>query len=110
MRFTSPQPAGGVIVTVLGPTAIEAIITSFCSTPAGMLIVSVFDPPAPIPRSAGIWVTPEYGGVLEPFVAVFAPVAPAVACTTVLFSRDRKSTRLNSSHQIISYAVFCLKK
>src|SRR5574341_584821 len=24
--------------------------------------------------------------------------------------RDRKSTRLNSSHQLISYAVFCLKK
>src|SRR5207244_5433096 len=24
--------------------------------------------------------------------------------------RDRKSTRLNSSHQIISYAVFCLKQ
>src|SRR2546427_2424825 len=30
------------------------------------------------------------------------PVAPAV--------RDRKSTRLNSSHSQISYAVFCLKK
>src|SRR5258708_3629577 len=27
-----------------------------------------------------------------------------------LAMRDRKSTRLNSSHQIISYAVFCLKK
>src|SRR5258708_22556867 len=26
------------------------------------------------------------------------------------YGRDRKSTRLNSSHQIISYAVFCLKK
>src|SRR5207244_10201365 len=26
------------------------------------------------------------------------------------FALDRKSTRLNSSHQIISYAVFCLKK
>src|SRR5258708_10355798 len=26
------------------------------------------------------------------------------------FGADRKSTRLNSSHQIISYAVFCLKK
>src|SRR5258708_30706862 len=26
------------------------------------------------------------------------------------FELDRKSTRLNSSHQIISYAVFCLKK
>src|SRR5258708_18056547 len=27
-----------------------------------------------------------------------------------LLAEDRKSTRLNSSHQIISYAVFCLKK
>src|SRR5258708_27074120 len=27
-----------------------------------------------------------------------------------LLLQDRKSTRLNSSHQIISYAVFCLKK
>src|SRR5438552_11212321 len=27
-----------------------------------------------------------------------------------LVVEDRKSTRLNSSHQIISYAVFCLKK
>src|SRR5258708_21305439 len=26
------------------------------------------------------------------------------------YEKDRKSTRLNSSHQIISYAVFCLKK
>src|SRR5258708_26984659 len=28
----------------------------------------------------------------------------------LIYSLDRKSTRLNSSHQIISYAVFCLKK
>src|SRR5256885_5514997 len=27
-----------------------------------------------------------------------------------LFDGDRKSTRLNSSHLVISYAVFCLKK
>src|SRR2546426_3501299 len=26
------------------------------------------------------------------------------------YERDRKSTRLNSSHLVISYAVFCLKK
>src|SRR5258708_6626060 len=34
------------------------------------------------------------------------------ACLRVLaaWELDRKSTRLNSSHQIISYAVFCLKK
>src|SRR5258708_14415297 len=36
---------------------------------------------------------------------LFSPVAePAPPL------QDRKSTRLNSSHQIISYAVFCLKK
>src|SRR5947207_8257739 len=27
-----------------------------------------------------------------------------------MFKLDRKSTRLNSSHTVISYAVFCLKK
>src|SRR5258708_14691046 len=31
-------------------------------------------------------------------------------CSSSTLTRDRKSTRLNSSHQIISYAVFCLKK
>src|SRR5574341_1457864 len=30
--------------------------------------------------------------------------------TLMAESEDRKSTRLNSSHQLISYAVFCLKK
>src|SRR5947208_4735444 len=32
------------------------------------------------------------------------------ACSRLIAKVDRKSTRLNSSHQIISYAVFCLKK
>src|SRR2546427_3565528 len=37
--------------------------------------------------------------------------APASeAAGTALEARDRKSTRLNSSHSQISYAVFCLKK
>src|SRR2546430_6160191 len=36
-------------------------------------------------------------------------VDPAVLCVDDA-SRDRKSTRLNSSHSQISYAVFCLKK
>src|SRR3712207_8341587 len=31
-------------------------------------------------------------------------------CSLTLAIRDRKSTRLNSSHANISYAVFCLKK
>src|SRR2546430_13616697 len=34
----------------------------------------------------------------------------AVAAFAVIILADRKSTRLNSSHSQISYAVFCLKK
>src|SRR5258708_26714390 len=37
-----------------------------------------------------------------------APISAAMRCASGAI--DRKSTRLNSSHQIISYAVFCLKK
>src|SRR5947207_5645275 len=33
-----------------------------------------------------------------------------VLCGDMNITRDRKSTRLNSSHTVISYAVFCLKK
>src|SRR3989442_11604254 len=40
-----------------------------------------------------------------------APMMPAPApVTTIQQGADRKSTRLNSSHVRISYAVFCLKK
>src|SRR5688572_32594480 len=35
---------------------------------------------------------------------------PNPTASSVHRSRDRKSTRLNSSHSQISYAVFCLKK
>src|SRR5256886_12200284 len=41
------------------------------------------------------------------------PIDHASASVTLPFTvaqRDRKSTRLNSSHSQISYAVFCLKK
>src|SRR5258708_15709480 len=49
-------------------------------------------------------------------VLIVATLALALAAAIVfgllrrLIGGDRKSTRLNSSHQIISYAVFCLKK
>src|SRR5256885_9615955 len=33
-----------------------------------------------------------------------------IALAAVIVTGDRKSTRLNSSHLVISYAVFCLKK
>src|SRR3990170_6475330 len=42
------------------------------------------------------------GSQVVPFHRRITPPMPT--------AKDRKSTRLNSSHQIISYAVFCLKK
>src|SRR5436309_8973082 len=39
-----------------------------------------------------------------------ADSSPAGDGDAPIFERDRKSTRLNSSHVKISYAVFCLKK
>src|SRR5690625_6774877 len=48
----------------------------------------------------GVWAF-----VLICFIAVFVGIGSAVE-----YMEDRKSTRLNSSHVAISYAVFCLKK
>src|SRR5260221_2719580 len=38
------------------------------------------------------------------------PGEKVVRAENDVHARDRKSTRLNSSHTVISYAVFCLKK
>src|SRR5690349_23508458 len=45
-----------------------------------------------------------------PRSSICASCVPAGASTPAIARRDRKSTRLNSSHVEISYAVFCLKK
>src|SRR5947207_9813032 len=47
----------------------------------------------------------------KPHVGYFVPMIKiADFLTAGVEVRDRKSTRLNSSHTVISYAVFCLKK
>src|SRR5258708_25568204 len=65
---------------------------------------------------------PNEVGLLSPVLSSFVPLKEreqAAFASNEEFcltpspleeQRDRKSTRLNSSHQIISYAVFCLKK
>src|SRR5260363_451199 len=75
-------------------------------------------PLKPIPKFASeaeeraFWETPDndstaYLDWSKAKRAVFPNLKPS---TQAISLRDRKSTRLNSSHQIISYAVFCLKK
>src|SRR5260221_3388685 len=47
---------------------------------------------------------------LFPFQAQLQPVPGGKFEDVLINGPDRKSTRLNSSHTVISYAVFCLKK
>src|ERR1017187_10847329 len=49
---------------------------------------------------------------LHDALPIWEPLPPAAMCWQCwkFGSVDRKSTRLNSSHRCISYAVFCLKK
>src|SRR5207244_10601947 len=49
-------------------------------------------------------------GYCDAYAALLVEAIEATNGIGINVARDRKSTRLNSSHQIISYAVFCLKK
>src|SRR5437762_6913946 len=59
-----------------------------------------------IPPRTGVWV------IVSPVIRrpIEVPTAPVVGDRIIASGLDRKSTRLNSSHRCISYAVFCLKK
>src|SRR5258708_16619188 len=65
-------------------------------------------------RGVATWYGKHYHGQKTSSGEVYDMYALSAAHTLLplprKFSGDRKSTRLNSSHQIISYAVFCLKK
>src|SRR5258708_27352615 len=76
------------------PTCAEFFYTFFGALRVGAV-------PVPLYPTLGVEAT---GAIFTDSEAV------AVATIGVREDRDRKSTRLNSSHQIISYAVFCLKK
>src|SRR5438034_7869789 len=54
------------------------------------------------------WLLASLGQSTEPDLGAIVPVYDRMLAISLLL--DRKSTRLNSSHTVISYAVFCLKK
>src|SRR5690606_15673879 len=54
-------------------------------------------------------VAAECVGALLIMIGLFMRPSALVLAFTMLIALDRKSTRLNSSHVKISYAVFCLK-
>src|SRR5438445_8400561 len=75
----------------------------------GMVAVGEFDDVPPPPQAiATIPTTPSVGTSLANLIGSLSYLR--VTCCLLPGDPDRKSTRLNSSHANISYAVFCLKK
>src|SRR5262245_65291653 len=84
---------------------------------ASLMLFSAFV--LPVPASAQkpggtmhmyLWDNPPSASVHEEATVSTAMPFMALFNNLVLYDQDRKSTRLNSSHLGISYAVFCLKK
>src|SRR5699024_11849750 len=64
-----------------------------------------------LPRSSKtLWISNMSGNLQKSWKRTFVRHAANLWKATGDFAGDRKSTRLNSSHVSISYAVFCLKK
>src|SRR2546430_8997760 len=53
---------------------------------------------------------PIYSRSRASWLRLYVTPAAHTSCRSIGARKDRKSTRLNSSHSQISYAVFCLKK
>src|SRR5260221_8100247 len=89
--------AGGILLTgnITGATAGPVTVTSFGS---GAITLSG--------ANTQTGATTVNSGILRATTNATA----LGATTSAKCRRDRKSTRLNSSHTVISYAVFCLKK
>src|SRR2546422_398497 len=98
--LSSPQPAGGVHAqtVIAGPFTFENFALG--ATPGTVC-----------PGSSGCT-----NGAAEPAIRAdatgtfYVSSELGLSAGTLAWKSDRKSTRLNSSHGYISYAVFCLKK
>src|SRR2546430_12950644 len=66
------------------------------------------NPPTDLPRTRCHSPSMDLGGVTAQCLLAIRPSSRPTETIGALL--DRKSTRLNSSHSQISYAVFCLKK
>src|SRR5690242_15959248 len=96
-KILKPTEALVALAIVLAPTLVQG------QTPSGALDSSF---------GAGGKVTTDFLGSADfaASVALQPDGKVVVAGTAYVNAADRKSTRLNSSHMSISYAVFCLKK
>src|SRR5205814_4811439 len=114
--FSRVSVGGGFLTDILGPSLLAAIGLGFGFVTSTIAAVSGVHEREQGLASGLINTSQQIGGALG--LAVLSTIATsrtshAIASGTSLphaLTEDRKSTRLNSSHLGISYAVFCLKK
>src|SRR2546430_12529225 len=111
--------ASSVIVSGVVPALLTVTTLVTGARGDGIVKVRVRTPRSPVPRVplvAEVKLSVPDGATTVNVTALLVP--PGVVTATVLapcaaaaaIVKDRKSTRLNSSHSQISYAVFCLKQ
>src|SRR5207245_4791107 len=98
-----------VVTSTASVTSARLTISTLCVTWAGLAAITSASSLARLIVAGSSTVTrtrtAKFGDPGRAPPAVVELATPPVSC-----SSDRKSTRLNSSHGSISYAVFCLKK
>src|SRR5690606_41199526 len=109
MRGNVIDMAVGIIIGAACGKVVSSFVDNIVMPPLGLAIGGVdFSDLAVVLREAQgdlAAVTLGYGAFIQSIVD-FLIIAAAIFVAI----KDRKSTRLNSSHVKISYAVFCLKK
>src|SRR5437588_12923680 len=94
------------------PLSVQSVVPSLCCLIAVSFCFFFFLMIRRPPRSTLFPYTTLFRSKENDLIFLIGRVAShhAVRSQYKSFSLDRKSTRLNSSHTVISYAVFCLKK
>src|SRR5207247_1239043 len=104
----SVRLAAKVSPTLFLSVASVCLAAALIAVPFGKVIIVVGS--AALATAAGFAAGGLLAAVAVSLVALFEQPATVRTAAAAKASLDRKSTRLNSSHEWISYAVFCLKK
>src|SRR5947207_4024569 len=109
LTLTTSVPASTVFQSIAAPAGWS------CTTPATGGVGQISCTAAALSNGASVQFTVTNMVVCATPDGTSIPSSAGVTSTTrnpnsSAQNRDRKSTRLNSSHTVISYAVFCLKK
>src|SRR5439155_25520640 len=100
--FTDPSPSQIYTLSLHDALPIYFLGLLTLAAAGGLVLFLRLIRPEQLARPEG------YRNLLEFLAVLRTPSHPLMPSEWA--SRDRKSTRLNSSHVAISYAVFCLKK